>query len=278
MLMKVCKICEIEKSINDFYKRKDSGNCRLECKICAIKQRKEWALKNKNKAKENKKEWYLKNIEVVKKKQKEYRIENKDTIKNKHKEYHSTHICTQDKRLKNIATIKWKNSLASYETYTYKLKYADEVKNNNGLLEVRCTYCNKWFTPTNSQIRNRIGALIGSGRGEQRLYCSDECKKSCPTFGQKKYEKGIRLATSREVPAEFRKIALEDRNYTCEKCNSIEDGLHVHHIEGYTEQPMFMADLSNVIVVCKKCHSKIHKQKGCNYQDYQCANKKEEGT
>jgi hypothetical protein len=278
MLTKICKKCGIEKSADEFYKRKDNGNYRLKCKVCLGVQQKEWNLRNKNVVRENQKEWYLRNIDVEKKKQKEYRIKNEDTIRNRHKEYHSTHIRIYDKELKNISTIKWKNSLALYKTYTYKLKYADEVKNNNGLLEVRCTYCNKWFTPTNSQIRNRIGALIGSGRGEQRLYCSDGCKKSCPTFGQKKYEKGIRLATSREVPAEFRKIALEDRNYTCEKCNSIEDALHVHHIEGYTEQPMFRSDLSNVIVVCKKCHKEIHKQKGCNYQDYQCANKKENST
>ncbi len=167
---------------------------------------------------------------------------------------------------------------ANYLTYVHKLDYVEEVRNSDNEIEVRCTYCNRWFKPSRQMVKHRINTLNGKMSGEARLYCSDECKHACPIFWRRKYEKGTKLTTSREVPADFRKIALEDRNYTCEKCGSIENGLHVHHIEGYTEQPMFMVDLLNVIVVCKKCHKEIHKQKGCSYQDYQCSNKKEDNT
>ena len=264
MLMKVCKECKLEKSLDEFYNRKivKSGKY-AKCKVCMSKSSKEWRLEN---------------IDQVKKQNKKYREENGNRIK----KYYIEHSCKEQRkkyRIKNYEKArKYKRNIAKYNTYAMQISYAEEVRDSNDLLEVRCTYCGKFFQPSNLQVKHRIGGLKGSSSGENRFYCSTDCKTACPIYRQKIYEKGTKLTTSREVPAEFRKIALEDRNYTCEKCNSIEDGLHVHHIEGYTEQPMFMADLSNVIVVCKKCHKEIHKQKGCNYQDYQCANKKEEST
>ena len=101
-----------------------------------------------------------------------------------------------------------------------------------------------------------------------------QVQKECPTYRQQIQYKGKIYGAAREVPSDFRHIALADRGYTCEKCGSKENGLHVHHIEGYTEQPMFSSDLNNVLVVCKKCHRLIHKQPGCTYYDYQCDNRK----
>lgn len=313
MLTKVCKKCGIEKSEDEFYKRKDNGNYRLECKVCNGQQCKKWRVKNQDYINNYHKRYYIENINEIRKKQKEYHVKNIEASKEYQKTYYIENselakVSAREYYYENITNIRkyqkeygiknakrkierqkeyynkniehyreqkkeYHNSLARYNDSVQKINFAEETKNNNGLLEVRCTYCNKWFSPINSQLKSRVATLSGRMSGENRFYCSEDCKKACPIYRQKKYEKGIKIATSREVPAEFRKIALEDRNYTCEKCGSIENGLHVHHIEGYTEQPMFMADLSNVIVVCKKCHKEIHKQKGCSYQDYQCANK-----
>lgn len=260
MLMKVCTKCEVEKYLDEFHNNKTGKfGKRSICKVCIPKYFREY---------------YAKNADTIKEKHKKYYTKNTDAIRKRCKKFQDSY----DKELKSKKNKEWRNSFALYKTYNYKLSYAEEVRDNNGLLELRCAYCNKWFTPKNSAIHRRINSLKGNGRGEARLYCSYECKQVCPTFKRQKYERGTKLSTSREVPSDFRKIALEDRNYTCEKCGSIENGLHVHHIEGYTEQPMFMADLLNVIVVCKKCHKEIHKQKGCSYQDYQCSNKKEDNT
>jgi hypothetical protein len=70
-------------------------------------------------------------------------------------------------------------------------------------------------------------------------------------------------------------MALERDNYQCQnkECNkSISKmALHVHHIEGATEQPLLSNDLTNVITYCKICHKEVHKKVGCTYQDYQCS-------
>lgn len=308
MLVRVCTKCKVEKSLDEFHNKKMGryGKSSI-CKLCTSKCTKEWRLNNAARVKENSKNYYKnnidsikeyhkihyeKNIERIKKYHKEYnnkyRVEHSDKVKEYQKEYNKRYRVKnadklkQDKkdyRKENFDKVKeWFNKynkdIARYELFAPQINYAEEIRNSNGLLEVKCTYCGKFFQPSNLQVKHRIGGLKGYLSGEHRFYCSTDCKSACPIYKQRKYEKGTKLATSREVPAEFRKIALEDRNYTCEKCSSTENGLHVHHIEGYTEQPMFMADLFNVIVVCKRCHKKIHKQKGCSYQDYQCANKK----
>jgi len=244
---------------NKELKKLYSKNYREENKDLVSETLRNWRINNADRKKEMDKEYQKKNIDRVRVQRKKYYGENVDHIKEYHKKY----------REENTDSIKaHRHGPAKYIDYVEKISYAEEVKNNNSLLEVKCTYCNRWFTPTNSQVLNRICALIGSGCGEQRLYCSEECKQACPTFRRQKYERGQELTTSREVPAEFRKMALEDRNHTCEKCGSAEDGLHVHHIEGYSEAPMLSADLCNVLVVCKKCHKEIHKQPGCSYSDY----------
>ena len=287
--MKQCFRCKKFKNEKEFHKNKaKKDGIDIYCKECICKygkkyrginkealalKRKEYIFNHKKDKSEYDKEYYKKNEELKKIYAKEYRETNRDAVLKVISNWGKN-----NKVLKSIIDKKWKESPALYETYINKLFYVEQVRNNNGLLELHCAYCNKWFVPKNKAAQQRVKSLEGKGTGECRLYCSEECKKACPTYRQQKYEKGTKLTTSREVPADFRKIALEDRNYTCERCNSTEDGLHVHHIEGYTELPMLMADLSNVIVVCKKCHKEIHKQKGCNYQDYQCANKKEDST
>lgn len=158
----------------------------------------------------------------------------------------------------------------SYKVFARKIGYAEYVeKGTNGELICKCTYCGKKITPSRNDIYNRIRGLEKDWGGNN-LYCSDACKKSCPTYGAASHYKGARNSGSREVPAAFRHMALADRDYTCEKCGVKKNGLHVHHIDGYTELPMFAADLSNVMVVCKKCHRAIHKQPGCTTQDYKC--------
>jgi len=165
---------------------------------------------------------------------------------------------------------------AKYETYKDKLKIYENISQNvNGILLVECAYCGKNYNPTNTQVNRRIQAINGSISGEQRFYCSKLCKIACPTYGQKTRYKFQHIGYTREVPAEFRQIALLDRNYTCEKCGSDENGLHVHHIAGQTESPMEMADLPNVKVLCASCHKAAHSVPGCFYVDYSCKHQKQ---
>ena len=302
MLTKICTKCGIEKDLNLFSTNKMGklGKSSI-CKICMSKIAKEWRSNNSERVKEKSKEYYKNNIDNIKEYHKKHYEKNSDRIKEYHREYSSKYrIEHADKvkkaskeyyaeyRIKNADKLKqnkkdyykentgkikeWFKShggkIANYDQYAAQIDYAEETRNNNGLLEVKCTYCGRFFQPNNYQVKSRIGGLKGYLSGEHRFYCSTDCKNVCPIYKQRKYEKGKKLSTSREVPAEFRKMALEDRNYTCEKCGSTENGLHVHHINGYSEAPMLAADLCNVLVVCKKCHKEIHKQPGCSYSDY----------
>ena len=167
---------------------------------------------------------------------------------------------------------------AEYSTYANQLTVDDFVVSSKGILKVVCTYCGQIFSPSNRAVRNRISAINGkkSEGSECRLYCSDACKTACPTFGiksdifSKENQANQILGSTREVLPEFRQMVLKNADYKCSKCGSDEAGLHVHHIEGYTQSPMTRFDLDNVIVVCKECHKEIHATDGCRYMDYQC--------
>ena len=148
-------------------------------------------------------------------------------------------------------------------------KFNENVrKDKDGNLLVKCKYCNKWFTPTNESVLR----YLRFDDGTNNLYCSEACKKSCPSYGVKKYERGFRRNTSREVQPELRKLVLERDNWTCQRCgksknDDIELVLHCHHIEPVKRNPVESADIDNCITLCKECHKEVHRIKGCRYTD-----------
>lgn len=142
-------------------------------------------------------------------------------------------------------------------------------KEDENILETKCFYCDKWYVPLRQEIKNKISASKNIG-GENNLYCSDKCKKACPTYGQSKYPKDFKIGTSREVQSSLRKLVLKRDNWTCQRCESQEDGLHCHHFEGILYNPIESADVDNCITLCKNCHKKAHKEMGCRYVDMQC--------
>jgi hypothetical protein len=161
-----------------------------------------------------------------------------------------------------------------YDTYAHQIEYAEQVRRNsedNNILEVKCTYCGKWYIPKSRDIWNRINALNGKVNGEYRLYCSDNCKQECPIFNQKKYPKGFKQASSREVQPELRQMVFERDNWTCQnpKCKS-KKNLHCHHKEGIRWEPLESADIDQCITYCKHCHQEAHEKEGCRTVDMQC--------
>ena len=77
-----------------------------------------------------------------------------------------------------------------YDTYAHQISYTEEVRRNKedkNIIEVKCTYCGKWYILTATNMKDRIRALNENGYGEVRLYCSNECKKECPIFSKIKY-------------------------------------------------------------------------------------------
>jgi len=164
-------------------------------------------------------------------------------------------------------------NIPKYDTYAHQISYAEQVRRNiedQVVLEVKCTYCGKWFVPTVSNISSRINALNGKTSGENRLYCSNQCKHECPIFNKVKYsaEETGHNQYAREVQPELRQMVFERDNWTC-SCGSTES-LHCHHREGPRWEPLESADIDMCITKCKNCHHEIHKKEGCGYQDMKC--------
>ena len=137
-------------------------------------------------------------------------------------------------------------------------------------MQVKCTYCKEWFNPSMASIQSRIKALEGRTEGECRLYCSDECKKLCPVYGQIKYPKDQKpYLPPRDTQAQWADMVKGRDEYKCVKCGSTE-GLIAHHIEGIQWNPIESADIDIGVTLCKKCEKEVHSIEGCSYYDMRC--------
>jgi len=154
-------------------------------------------------------------------------------------------------------------------------------KTEDGYLEVKCTYCGKWFKPTGVQVEMRASAINGKflHDAENRFYCSNNCKKMCPIY--RKHPKSLMIQDAmragnyendrrREVQPELRQMVFDRDNYTCLKCGKTDVSLQCHHIEGIRWNPLESADMDQCITVCDICHDKIHQIAGCGYNDLKC--------
>lgn len=164
--------------------------------------------------------------------------------------------------------------LSVYETYKDRLGIYEDIRKQKGtnVLEVRCVYCGRWYTPSHKDVDNRLHATNSLTKGEARLYCSDNCKQSCPTYRQVKYPRDFKKATSREVSTYLRQMVFERDDWICQKCGKTteEIPLHCHHMDPVAQNPMFQNDMDSCITLCKGCHKEVHMQYGCRYVDLRC--------
>jgi hypothetical protein len=171
-------------------------------------------------------------------------------------------------------------NLPYYDTYAPQLEIYQKVKRNKedkNVMEVKCHNhkCQKWFIPTRNSVKNRLGTINGNKgyKGEQNLYCSDDCKNSCYLYGKNPetlmHEDEWRAGRDpwwdepRHMQGQWRKLVLERDNYTCQKCGSTEN-LKAHHIKPVKLYPLESADVDNGIILCGECHNKAHHIPGCS--------------
>jgi hypothetical protein len=162
------------------------------------------------------------------------------------------------------------SGLPMYETYAPQLEWCEEVRRNEDnadILEVKCTYCGRWFIPTISNTNNRLQVLKGSDKynGEHHFYCSEQCKSECPIYHVHKYPKGSKHVTSREVQPELRQMVLAKDGYKCRRCGATDKPLHCHHIYPVSIDPIESADIDNCMTLCVDCHKEVHQKDGCRY-------------
>ena len=155
MIIKVCTNCGEEKDLTDFYFRKTMNKYHNICISCQLKKRKEY---------------YQKNKDMKLAKDKEYRRNNKEQIFKRRQQYRKRECL--------------------YDTYNNEISFCEETRKdpkNLDLLQVRCTYCNKWTNPTNSEITRRVQAIKENFSGQSKIYCSEKCKNNCPSYNKYKY-------------------------------------------------------------------------------------------
>jgi hypothetical protein len=108
-----------------------------------------------------------------------------------------------------------------------------------------------WFTPTRHKIFQRIRAIDIDGCN---LYCSDNCKNTCPLFNLKNdpYEQPNEKPYTDYEYKIFRDFVLERDNYTCQYCEKPAE--HVHHERPQKLEPFFALDPDLAWSCCEKCH------------------------
>lgn len=222
---------------------------------------------NKEKIAEGNKKWRDNNIEAALLTSQKYYLKNKARINSRHKSYNKIESIKAKEYNANYC-----KSSAKYKTFKDKLTIdeSSRLSEDNIHLEVKCKYCNKYFVPTIISVKGRIASLNDTQAGSQFLYCSEGCKKACPTYYQKKYSRGFKKRTSREVQPELRKLVLERDDWKCQKCGIGIDKteLHCHHLTGVEINPIESADIDNCVTLCKRCHKEAHLLPGCGYNDY----------
>jgi len=165
-----------------------------------------------------------------------------------------------------------------YKHWNPKLNEDKNRENEDGKIEVKCTYCGKWFTPSSVEMDNRIGSLKQKEVGGD-FYCSKECKELCPVHYQVLWPKNYKPYDSYynnrrvEVDPHLRQMVFKRDEWECQKCGETKS-LECHHIDPVSQQPMFANDMDSCITLCKECHKYIHmNMEGCGYNELKCKNK-----
>jgi septum formation topological specificity factor MinE len=118
----ICKTCNSEKELSEFYFRKDSQKYRSECKVCFEDKKSNRYLKNRNKIRKYQKKYYEKNKKNILKCVKKYAEANKEKIKERGKIY-------REKNKELIAFKKKKYAQENAEKLAeYQRKYREKNK------------------------------------------------------------------------------------------------------------------------------------------------------
>lgn len=246
METRICSKCKEEKSLEEYHwSNKKLNRRKYSCKDCESKRNKEYRENNKEKENLRNYRWYKDNKKKSKEREKRYRENNKERIKKRKRKIYNSLCLINSKLFIDIQ---------SYE----------ETRENGEYFEVRCSYCGKWFVPTNGNVSARLQSAYGYTRGERRLYCSESCKQLCTIYNQVTKYKFQEGESSREVQPQLRQLVFERDKYKCQKCNKEED-LQCHHIDPVKVNPIESADIDNCITLCIDCHKKVHKISGCGY-------------
>ncbi len=123
---------------------------------------------------------------------------------------------------------------------------------------------NKWLTPTCNHLLithinfiNKISAILPITKVVVEYAKFDTHKLSNPDVKNIQYQNGRmkRNTNAQEY------VLCRDR-HTCKACNKTTEKMHVHHVVWRTNKGSDLPE--NLLTLCEKCHSKVHKNKKFN--------------
>jgi len=148
--------------------------------------------------------------------------------------------------------------------YSFLFDYEDIRENKYGNLEFRCKNCREWFSPTGSQISERIRAIKQNIKLiHQYLYCSEDCKKNCKYYNRhsdpdeyeklKKYRMLVTSETDRSLrhyKNKIKNIHLRGDDYHLDHKFSVYEGF-MNNID-----PHIIGHWRNLEIVTRKINRK----------------------
>lgn len=128
METKICKICGEEKTLDNYYFRKDSNKYSNKCKLCHNKICKTYRENNIEKCKELSKKYRENHRDEILLKKAEYREKNREQLKEKAKQYYKD----------NIDTIKIRRKQQRKKSNETTRKYVANRKKNDKVYVLKC--------------------------------------------------------------------------------------------------------------------------------------------
>jgi|GEM_PF-2442712 hypothetical protein len=161
-----------------------------------------------------------------------------------------------------------KKNIPLFDTYAHQIFPIEEVKNDNGILLVKCSLCGEWFVAKRTSVEARAQYIKGNIDRESKLYCSDGCRSSCSIFNKHKYPVGFNVRKSRNIIEYtsyelqiWSKEVLKRAKYVCEYCGK--QATVAHHIQPKKLESFYALDPDNGIACCSICHYKFGHRDNC---------------
>lgn len=192
---------------------------------------------------------------------------------------------TKNRIISNDELIKRRATINKYKTKYPLFSKIEEMRYEPGkekekIIQVHCKNHNclsskekgGWFTPTYSQIHERIRNLENFGLDKNYFYCSEKCKNECPLFGktvnQLIREDQIRAGIIEDPwynSSEYkiwRDRVFELDNSKCVWCGK--EATIAHHILPQKTHPNLSLDPENGLSCCQECHYKYGHKGECS--------------
>jgi len=165
--------------------------------------------------------------------------------------------------------------LASYETFAHRIEIYEKIRpdpKEPGVLQALCNSCSKWYRPKRSAIKSRIEAIDADGHSENRLYCSEKCKKQCEIYRKSPFQCDVcrgwflgrayqkycdNCSPKRRTFSQSAKDSIYHRDIKLGRIDA-ECKYAIHHILPTSAFPEYATENWNGITVDLDRHSMIH--------------------